>query len=218
MSLYAIGDIHGCAETLDRLLDVIGPGKDDHLVFVGDYIDRGPDSRGVIDRLLDLEEEVPCTFLKGNHEALMLAYLDYGEYEVWSMNGGTATLSSYQDPDGQIRVPQSHIRFMRESLPYYETDEFFFVHGGIPPDMSVATAIRALDEQTFLWERAHLDARRRAWEKVVVCGHTPRPQPLDEDTLIALDTGCVYFTRPGMGRLTAVRLPEREFISVDYEG
>jgi serine/threonine protein phosphatase 1 len=218
MSLFAVGDIHGCSRTLDLMLERIDPGPDDHLVFVGDYIDRGPDSNGVIERLLGLQASVRCTFLKGNHEALMLAYLDHGEYEVWRMNGGLDTLSSYQDADGQIRVPESHIRFIRDSLPYFETPEFFFVHGGIPPELSVADAVASLDEQTFLWERAHLNARRRAWEKVVVCGHTPRPEPLNQDDLIAIDTGCVYFTRPGMGRLTAVKLPERTFIAVDYAG
>lgn len=218
MSLYAVGDIHGCARTLDDLLERIAPTADDHLVFVGDYIDRGPDSRSVIERLLDLEAEFQCSFLKGNHEALMLAYLDFGEYEVWSMNGGTATLSSYQESDGQIRMPAAHVDFIRETLPYLDTPEFFIVHGGIPPDRTVADSIRTLDEQTFLWERSHLNARKRVWEKVVVCGHTPRTEPLNEDKLIAIDTGCVYYTRPGMGRLTAVRLPDREFISVPYRG
>ena len=218
MSLYAVGDIHGCLGTLNLLLDRIGPSADDHLVFVGDYIDRGPDSSGVIDRLMDLSEEVRCTFLKGNHEALMLGYLDYGEYEMWRMNGGMATLGSYQERNGQIRVPQSHIQFIRDSLPYLDTPEFFFVHGGIPPDLTVEQAIQTLDEQTYLWERAHLGARNRVWEKVVVCGHTPRTEPLNEENLIAIDTGCVYYTRPGMGRLTAVRLPERDFIAVEYAG
>jgi len=218
MSLYAVGDIPGCARTLNVLLDRIAPSADDHLVFVGDYIDRGPDTRSVIERLLDLETEVQCTFLKGNHEALMLAYLDFGEYELWSMNGGTSTLSSYQESDGQIRMPADHLSFIRETLPYLDTPDFFFVHGGIPADRSVADAIRTLDEQTFLWERGHLNAKKRIWEKVVVCGHTPRPEPLNDTNLIAIDTGCVYFTRPGMGRLTAVRLPEREFIAVPYQG
>ena len=218
MSLYAVGDIHGCAESLDDLLRRIAPTEDDHLVFVGDYIDRGPDSKGVIARLLELERRVPCTFLKGNHEALMLGYLDYGEYELWRVNGGTATLASYQERSGEISVPDVHIDFIREALPYLDTPDFFFVHGGIPPELTIAEAIASLDEETFLWERAHLNARRRAWEKVVVCGHTPRPEPLNDEKLIAIDTGCVYFTRPGMGRLTAVKLPEREFISVAYSG
>lgn len=218
MSLYAVGDIHGCARTLDVLLERIKPGAEDHLIFVGDYIDRGPDSAGVIDRLLDLDRDVRCTFLKGNHEALMLGYLDYGEHEVWQINGGAATLTSYQGTDGQIRVPEVHIEFIRNALPYFDTPDFFFVHAGIPPQYTVSDAVRMFDEETFLWERSHLEARKRAWEKVVVCGHTPRPQPLNQENLISIDTGCVYFTRPGMGRLTAVRLPEREFITAAYAG
>lgn len=76
MGLIAIGDIHGCAITMDALLDRIQPGPDDTLIFIGDYIDRGPDSKGVIDRLIRLREEQECVFLRGNHEELLLGYLD----------------------------------------------------------------------------------------------------------------------------------------------
>ena len=92
MGFIAIGDIHGCAATLDLLLDRLAPGPDDHLVFVGDYIDRGPDTKGVIDRLFALREDQPCTFLRGNHEALMLDYLDHGAFDLWRLNGGLGRL------------------------------------------------------------------------------------------------------------------------------
>jgi serine/threonine protein phosphatase 1 len=70
----------------------------------------------------------------------------------------------------------------------------------------------------FLWERGHLEADAFAWEKPVVCGHTPRPDPINRDKLLMIDTGCVYHMQPGMGTLTAVRLPEREFVEVEYVG
>ena len=113
MGYIAIGDIHGCARTLGALLDRLALTEDDHLVFIGDYIDRGPDSRGVVDRLIELRRTQPCTFLRGNHEALMLSYLDFGDYELWGMNGGTATLRSYTSNGHPARIPEEHVRFIR---------------------------------------------------------------------------------------------------------
>jgi len=109
MGLIAIGDIHGCAKSLDALLERLELSDDDHLLFVGDYIDRGPDSKGVIDRLLDLREEYECTFLRGNHESLMLGYLNAGAFNLWRVNGGIATLQSYMkngQPD--VEIPEAH--------------------------------------------------------------------------------------------------------------
>ncbi|MFW5955273.1 MAG: metallophosphoesterase, partial [Rhodothermales bacterium] len=104
MALYAIGDIHGCAETLWNLLDELNVGPDDHLVFIGDYIDRGPDSHGVIAGLIDLSDTVRCTFLRGNHEKLLLDYLDFGDFNSWLMNGAEETLRSYPNR----RIPPEH--------------------------------------------------------------------------------------------------------------
>lgn len=217
MGLIAIGDVHGCAKTLVALIEKISPQKEDHLVFVGDYIDRGPNSRGVIDILLELDAHVQCTFLRGNHEALMLDYLERGEFEIWRMNGGLDTLSSYRSSNGKIEIPDHHIDFIHDTRLYYETDDFIFVHAGLRPELSVTENVRRNDDQIFLWERGHLDARKVKWEKTVVCGHTPHNQPINHDKLILIDTGCVYYRHPGMGTLTGVRLPEREFMSVEYQ-
>ena len=228
MSLIAIGDIHGCAATLDQLLERLQPTAEDHLVFVGDYIDRGPDSKHVISQLLELRSVVNCTFLRGNHEALMLSYLDHGALRDWRSNGGLDTLRSYlngRDESGrgeagppEARVPRAHVAFVRATEPYYETPDFFFVHAGLKPHLSIEENKRRFGEDVFLWERSHMDAQTLAWEKPVICGHTPLREPLNRDGLIAIDTGCVYHNRPGMGRLTAVRLPEREFVFADYVG
>jgi serine/threonine protein phosphatase 1 len=231
MGLIAIGDVHGCPDSLDALLDRLAPDPDaDHLVFVGDYIDRGPDSKGVIDRLLALQENGPaCTFLRGNHEALMLDYLAGGEGQpaadathalrLWQQNGGGATLRSYASSGGTtVQLPEAHVAFVRETELYHETPDFFFVHAGLDPERTVRENVEADDERTFLWERGHFEAPEPAWEKPVVCGHTPQPEPIDREKLIAIDTGCVYHRRAGLGRLTAVHLPEREFVSVEYQG
>jgi len=218
VAFIGIGDIHGCAQSLEYLLDVLGPGEDDRLVFIGDYVDRGPDSRGVIDRLLRLRSEVKCIFLKGNHEELMLDYLDRGEYGIWAANGGRATLASYEDTSGRLQIPDEHLVFLRELRPYFETNEFFFVHAGLRPQLTIRENVKENDEFVFLWERSHLKASELPWEKTVVCGHTPMAEPLNRERLINIDTGCVYMNHEGMGRLTAVRLPEREFVSVPYRG
>lgn len=217
MGLIAIGDIHGCAETLRILIDRLAPGEDDHLIFVGDYIDRGPDSKGVIDFLLALSRRCRCTFLRGNHEAFMLEYLDYGQFDLWRVNGGMATLNSYAN-SRKVEIPEAHIRFVRATRLYYETPDFLFVHAGLKPHLSVEDNLRRFDADVFLWERSHLDADELAWEKTVVCGHTPQAEVVSRDRLIALDTGCVYFTNAQFGRLSAIRLPEREVVSVDYAG
>lgn len=218
MGLIAIGDVHGCASSMDALIDLIAPAAEDHLVFVGDYIDRGPDSCAVIDRLFDLSDQTHCTFLRGNHEALMLDYLDHGEFEMWRMNGGVETLESYRAGNGDIEIPKSHVDFLHATELYFEDEDFFFVHAGLRPNLTVRENVQRADERVFLWERSHLQASSFAWEKTVVCGHTPHSAPVSREKLILIDTGCVYHRHPGMGRLTAVRLPQREFLSVKYQG
>jgi len=218
MRLIAIGDIHGCARTLDGLLKLLNTKSDDHLIFIGDYIDRGPDSKGVIDRLIALSKELKCTFLRGNHEDLFLGYLDDGEYDIFAINGGIATLSSYMDAEGEMEIPQSHIDFIRKTELYLETEEFVFVHAGLRPDMSVADNLEEDNHEVFLWERSHLKVNVLPWEKTVVCGHTPQPEVVNREELINIDTGCVYYTHPSMGFLTAVVLPERRFVAVPYMG
>ncbi len=218
MGLIAIGDIHGCVATLDALIERLAPTDDDHLVFIGDYIDRGPDSKGVIDRLLALRQAQRCTFLRGNHEALMLEYLDGGDFQLWGMNGGLATMRSYTDDERHVHIPPAHIDFVRQTRLYYDAPGFFFVHAGLRPELTIAENLAHCDAEVFLWERDHLEADELAWEKPVICGHTPRPEPLNRDRLIDIDTGCVYYMHPRMGRLTAIRLPEREFVMVAYAG
>ncbi len=213
MSLYAIGDIHGCAKTMDDLIEAIDPGDEDHLVFIGDYIDRGPDSKGVIDRLIKLSGTCRCTFLRGNHEEMMLNFLDHHELEIWHINGGDSTLASYTR-DGRVEIPDEHVEFIRSTLLYLDTPQFFLVHAGLRPAESIEENIQRYSSEVFLWERSHLGASELAWDKPVVCGHTPQREPIDDPLLICIDTGCVYVSYSGYGTLTAVKLPEREMIRV----
>jgi len=218
MGMIAIGDIHGCARTLERLLADLDIQPDDHLVFIGDYIDRGPDSKGVVDRLLELRKTTTCTFLRGNHEDLFLGYLDKDEYDIWAINGGIQTLESYRDESGAITIPEEHIQFMRDTEIVFETDEFVFVHAGMRPGLTVAENLENADPQVFMWERSHLKAAELPWEKTVVCGHTPVSEPVDRGNLLNIDTGCVFYTNASLGMLTAVRLPERTYVVTPFSG
>ncbi len=227
MALYAIGDVHGCAQTLAALLGRLAEdaggalGPDDTLVFVGDYVDRGPDSPGVIDQLIALERASEAgtgprgVFLRGNHDQMMLDYVDgAGDSELWWANGGRTTLESYA-ARGDLRLPADHVEFLRRTPLAAEGAGCAFVHAGLDTRRSVADNLADLDPSIALWTRQHLGADLSAWEKPVVCGHTPVAEPLDQPRLIGIDTGAVFAGRPGLGRLTAVALPERRFVSVE---
>ena len=210
--IYAIGDIHGQYPLLQAMHRAIrrdaATGAADRVVVIhlGDYIDRGGRSSDVVELLSnDPLPDFETVYLRGNHEAFMLDYLDHGAYELWHVNGGLSTLRSYAADQQRIVIPDAHEQFVRNTHLYYQTDDFFFVHAGLKPNLPIAENLERYGEDVFLWERSHLKAPELAWEKTVVCGHTPRPEPVNRDRLIAIDTGCVYFTHPQMGRLTAVR-------------
>ncbi len=216
----AIGDIHGCLEPLQHLIETLKPKATDTLVFLGDYIDRGPDSKGVIDYLIELKEQYTCVFLLGNHEVLMFDYLS-GLLSLadWERNGGIATLQSYLK-HGVMEIPDAHMDFLNSCLFYYDTPDYFFVHGGVKPFRTIEENLQKMTKLELVWERSHLDedtlnANDYKWEKTVVCGHTPIPRPIVSDKLIAIDTGCVYNQHDQMGRLTAIALPEKCITQVD---
>lgn len=211
----AIGDIHGCSETMKALIDKLEDFYGRTFVFVGDYIDRGPGSKEVVDFLLNFRKKVDCVFLRGNHEQMMLDALDRGEMHLWLMNGGDTTVNSYGRNGRRFELSDEHEEFYRSTEFYYDTPNFFFVHAGLSPSKTIKEALK--DErqvQEFLWERSHLNSAQKPWEKPVVFGHTPRPNPMNEPKMIGIDTGCVY-RRTGYGKLTAVKLPEKEFIQQD---
>lgn len=227
MALYAIGDVHGCARTLDALLSAIaadagGPlTPADTLVFVGDYVDRGPDSPGVLDRVLTLEADAdgPRTVvLRGNHDQMMLDYASgTGDTELWWANGGRTTLDAYA-ARGDDRLPEAHVDLLRRSRLVHEAEGYVFVHAGLDPYRTVADNLVRPNPDVLMWTRGHLNADLSLWERPVVCGHTPHPEPVSLPRLVRIDTGAVFADRPGLGRLTAVRIPERRFVIVGYCG
>lgn len=213
-AFIAIGDVHGCAESLKALVGKLDEQTlaERQIVFVGDYIDRGPDSKGVVDYLLEFRREHDCVFIRGNHEQMMLDAIEEGNMGPWMMNGAGDTLRSYGVSRELGEIPDDHLEFYRDTLLYYETEDYFFVHAGLSPGLTISQALE--DESVirqFLWERSHLTAPETAWEKTVVFGHTPKHDPVLRDNMIGIDTGCVYGSM-GYGTLTAVLLPETEFI------
>lgn len=208
----AIGDVHGCLHSLEALLNKVGAYTDRRVVFIGDYIDRGPDSKGVVDLLLEYRKDHDCVFLRGNHEQMLLDAIYRGELNLWLANGGRTTLNSYGTNGQALDLPEDHLKFYSSTNIYYNTPGYFFVHAGLAPHKTIADAIEDKKEHgDFLWERSHLNAFETAWEKKVVFGHTPRPHPLRKDKMLGIDTGCVYESL-GYGKLTAVLLPEEKFV------
>jgi serine/threonine protein phosphatase 1 len=208
--LYAIGDVHGCLESLERLLDLINPDLTrDRLVFIGDYIDRGPQSRGVVDYLVRLQSLAPpgqIICLKGNHEAMFLDFLAGAPAELFLFNGGLDTLEDYWGDDWLDReglvLPPDHDRFFRNLLLYYETPDYIFVHGGLKPGVPLADQ----QEDDLLWIRGEFIESPEDFGRRVIFGHTPFKQPFIRPNKIGIDTGAVYGNF-----LTALKLPEEEF-------
>lgn len=186
--LLAVGDIHGCLDRLRRLMAKVRPAEADRVVFLGDYIDRGPDGKGVIDYLIDFAGRFPkSVFLKGNHEAMFLDFLSGGEQLPFLVNGGTATLESYRTPEG-IRVPAAHFDFLARLRPYHETEGFIFVHAGLRPGIP----LQEQRTEDLLWIRDAFLHSDYDWGKPVVFGHTPLAEPLLSEGRIGIDTGAVY--------------------------
>ena len=193
----AIGDIHGCAKALAALIDAIAPTADDTIVPLGDYVDRGPDSRTVVDILIELVDRCQLVPLLGNHEAMMLDAIESLEVrEFWYEVGGSETVESY---GGSLdEIPLDHLVFLRGLNRYHETDSHLFVHA----NYDASLPLDQQPDQLLLWEHiVHTLPARHYSGKPAVVGHTPQGtgEILDMDYLICIDTYCV-----GGGWLTAL--------------
>ena len=214
MKTCVIGDIHGCHSSLVNLLDRI-LNRADTLVFVGDYVDRGPDTQQVLETLVHLRTRHPhVIFLKGNHEYMLLNYLIGRESADFLSVGGRETFASYgidpytTSPSLRGRLPLSHVSFL-ENLPlFYEDRHGIYVHAGLQPGRHLSTQT----PEWCLWVRDRFLRASFDFGKPVVFGHTVFPEPLVEADKIGIDTGAVYG-----GKLTALILPDMEFVQVDGE-
>ncbi len=204
--IYAIGDIHGCSTALKRLINKLPFKENDTLVFLGDYIDRGPDSKAVIDTILSIKEyHKDVITLRGNHEKMLLDFWQGKlDFLVWAYNGAEATLRSY-GVDKVEEIDSSHLDFFEQTKYYYETDDFIFVHAGLVPGVP----LKKQSHESMVWIREEFIYSDWDFGKRVVFGHTPLQHPLVMHNKIGIDTGCVYG-----GELTCVVLPEVRFFSV----
>lgn len=219
--IYAIGDIHGRLDLLIALLEKIEIDSETapdavKLIFLGDYIDRGPDSDKVIDYLVSFEKiNASAQFLLGNHEDTMLKFMEFpGKYEDWLHWGGDATLESYgvgdvwrrEASDLAIELKEKinfeHLEFLTRLKPFCIEGDFVFAHAGVKPGVPLAEQ----ETEDLLWIRGefHNASKDLRPEKTVVHGHHPTKRPVNLSWRIGVDTGAVY-----SNVLTAVVLEER---------
>ena len=211
--LIAIGDIHGHSAPLETILEAVDPQADDTLVALGDYVDRGPDTRGVIDRLIVLADRCRLVPILGNHDEMLLDIVA-GRRELfgnWLSFGGSLTLASYNCtvPDN---IPDEHLQFLQDCAAYHESDGHFFVHASYIPNLP----LEAQPGGVLRWES--LRARQPGPHysgKVAICGHTAQEggRILDLGHLKCIDTYCY-----GDGWLTAMDVETGQVWQADKGG
>jgi serine/threonine protein phosphatase 1 len=221
MRQFAIGDVHGCVTALRTLLDRIAPESQDKLVFLGDLIDRGPDSKRVIETILELRNQCIVEAIFGNHEEmLLLSRTEAGLFQAWLSFGGRETLESYgiafdsntlRNKEWVKKIPAEHWHFLSADLvDCVEEEGHILVHGAVDPDLP-------LDKQPWpdlRWARWD-DPQRHCSGKITVCGHTHQPSglPISNGNAICIDTW-VY----GDGWLTALDLATHRYLQANQSG
>ena len=186
--LIAIGDIHGCSSALRTLIAAIAPTPDDTIATLGDYVDRGLDSKGVLDELIALADRCRLVPILGNHDEMMLHARDgRDDLRFWLECGGQTALDSYGDRVGLNAVPREHFQFLASCRAYFETETHFFTHANYRADLPLDRQ----DEQTLRWLslRDYVPGPHISGKTTVV-GHTPQKEVLDLGHLICLDTNC----------------------------
>ncbi|MFO7568716.1 MAG: metallophosphoesterase family protein [Smithellaceae bacterium] len=211
--IFAIGDIHGCIDKLKELIAKIGAHPvADTLVFLGDYIDRaggGPDAIDYVLALKNKYQNVVC--LCGNHEYMLLRFLEGVDEDIYLANGGRATLKAYGiSPADAIRkrkskIPSAHLNFFESLQLYYETENYIFVHAGLRPGVPLA----AQSAHDLVWLRQEFIDCDDDFGKRIVFGHTRADAPIITPNKIGIDTGAVYG-----GKLTCLELPAERFYQV----
>lgn len=215
MRLLTIGDIHGHTNALNALLDELNPTSSDKLVFLGDYVEKGPDVAGTLELLSTLSQDYEWVFLRGNHDQMMLdAYRNPSAFAVWECLSGDDPLSSYGSgaTEELLRsVPDHHIRFLADRCcDFHETDSFIFVHAGIRAHVTPsAEEVERLQWMVLSSATAHNSGR------TVVCGHSSQ-----ESGRIA-DCGHTIFIDTGITKgkyLTCLDLGDFSYIQASSEG
>ncbi len=210
--IFAVGDIHGSFDKLEAMMDVLPWDRDagDLLLFIGDYVDRGPRSRDVVELLVQLKRAGGnFAFLKGNHEKMLLDfYVEQKDQMLYVANGGAETIASYVE--GAIGrkafvLPEDHLEFLLSLKLYHETEDYIFVHAGLRDGIPLPEQ----NEEDLLWIREEFIYSAYDWNKRVIFGHTALETPFVTPGKIGIDTGAVYGNK-----LTAVELPAMKFYQV----
>ena len=214
----AIGDIHGCLSALDALLEVVRPTAHDHLVFLGDYVDRGPDSRGVLDRVIALHRTGQVTCLRGNHEVMMQAAAEgWDDLRFWLHWGGVAALDSYRTESSDSHVldivPYEHWHFLKHTcVDWYETETHVFVHANLLADKPLAEQ----PTDWLHWQFLEPSKRRPHMSgKTMMCGHSEQRDghPLQLERAVCIDTWAY-----GDGWLTCLDVESGEYWQANQGG
>ncbi|MGE0021684.1 MAG: metallophosphoesterase family protein [Draconibacterium sp.] len=216
--LFAIGDIHGCFDSFKELVEIkIQLQKNDKLVMLGDYIDRGPDSKEVVDFIIGLlENGYDVIPLMGNHEAMLLdAFEDKKNISRWIQNGGNETLKSFEI-NSLKDIESKYIEFFKGLRYYYSFEDYLFVHAGFNDNM-----INPLtDFYSMLWNCKESYTNPLLSDKTIVHGHNPvsvskcEERVLSKSNVISIDTGCVYKEYEGFGKLTAYECNTQKILFV----
>jgi len=217
MRLLAIGDIHGCLFQFNDLLKLVQPAAEDRVILLGDYVDRGPDTRGVLDRILELKRggmDLVC--LRGNHEIMMLAAREGDiDRKMWLGVGGLQALGSYGPSPGRsgtlADVPKEHWDFLEDGLAdYHETERHIFVHAGVHRDLEL---VEQTDDWLF-WESLRDEMRHRSG-KTVVCGHTSQKTG---EVKVVPGAVCIDTFAHGGGWLTCLDVLTGKYWQVNFMG
>ena len=214
----AIGDIHGCVKTFSKLLDEINLKKEDELVLLGDYIDRGAESKAVIDFIFSLLEagyNIKC--LRGNHEQLFMNATEVDDkYPRWLRSGGDATLQSFGCTFFQ-EIPDKYQTFFHDTLHYYETEKYIFVHAGL----NFLNEDIFEDKTAMLWIRDFDAMQAKLGHKRLIHGHTPKSMThiiKQRGNCFNIDGGCVYQNiEENLGYLVALILDTMQYKFVAYD-
>ncbi|MES2996078.1 MAG: metallophosphoesterase family protein [Verrucomicrobiota bacterium] len=203
MRCFAIGDVHGCANALRLLDEKLGFNSADTVVMLGDYVDRGPDSRGVIEHILDLRTRCHLITLRGNHEVMMLAAReDPAALQNWLTYGGDAALESYH-ARSPSDIPENHWEFLRSTVRYHEEANDFFVHAGADPTLPFSDQ----PDDILYWKcfenpLPHISGKR------LVCGHTSQKSGNIDDRGHSV---CIDTFAHGGGWLTCLDVNANQF-------
>lgn len=212
--IFAIGDIHGHSKALDALMAALPLRSEDHLVFLGDYVDKGPDVKGVLDRLVKLSSRPRTVFLRGNHDQMLLDARDPVKFAIWECLAGDDPLTGYGEgaPADILReIPSSHWHFLETTcVDFLEHGAFIFVHAGIRPDSKPEEE----DQERLHWQTLGM-ALPHSSGKTVVCGHSAQQsfRIADLGHTVCVDTG---ITKGGF--LTCLELHSRQAWQSDAAG